>query len=81
MSTDQIATFVEHGAETGCVEISELNELVDALRARRRGGRHLYEQLEERAIDVNDDCGREKRESTYVNGDLAMRRRTRSSSS
>src|SRR6478609_477394 len=31
MSTEQIAAFVEHGVETGCVEISELNELVDTL--------------------------------------------------
>jgi RNA polymerase primary sigma factor len=34
--------------------------------------RGLYEQLEERAIEVNDDCGREREKSTYVNGDLAV---------
>jgi RNA polymerase primary sigma factor len=71
MSTEQIAAFVEHGVETGCVEISELNELVDTLHLGDEEVSNLYEQLEEHHVDVNDDCGREKVESTYVNGDLA----------
>jgi RNA polymerase primary sigma factor len=71
MSTDPIATLLEHGAETGCVEISELNELADQLGLGDDEIANLYEQLEERGVDVKDDCGREKTESsTYVNGDL-----------
>jgi len=71
MSTDPIATLLEHGAETGCVEISELNELADQLGLGDDEISNLYEQLEERGVDVKDDCGREKAESsTYVNGDL-----------
>ena len=34
--------------------------------------RSFLEQLEERDIDVRDDCGREQVESTYINGDLAI---------
>ena len=72
MSTDPIATLLEHGSETGCVEISELNELTDNLELGDEEIASLYEQLEERGIDVKDDCGREKApSSTYVNGDLA----------
>ena len=71
MSTEQITAFVEHGVETGCVEISELNELVDTLHLGDEEVSNLYEQLEEHHVDVNDDCGREKVESTYINGDLA----------
>src|SRR6476659_840984 len=71
MSTDQITAFVEHGAETGCVEISELNELVDTLHLGDEEVARLYEQLEEHHVDVSDDCGREQVESTYINGDLA----------
>jgi RNA polymerase primary sigma factor len=71
MSTDPIATLMEHGSETGCVEISELNELADQLGLGDDEIASLYEQLEERGVDVKDDCGREKTESsTYVNGDL-----------
>ena len=72
MSTDAIAALLEHGSETGCVEISELNELSDQLELGDEEITSLYEQLEERGIDVRDDCGREKApSSTYVNGDLA----------
>ena len=72
MSTDPIATLLEHGSETGCVEISELNELADQLELGDDEITSLYEQLEERGVDIRDDCGREKApSSTYVNGDLA----------
>src|SRR5436189_2228260 len=71
MSTDQIAAFVDHGVETGCVEISELNEHVDQLHLGDEEVAKLYEQLEEHHVEVSDDCGREKAESTYINGDLA----------
>src|SRR4029453_8528518 len=71
MSTDQIAALLEKGAETGCLEISELNELVEALELGDEEIEHLYEQLQEQHIDVHDDGGREQVESTYVNGDLA----------
>ncbi len=72
MGTDPLATLLEHGSETGCVEISELNVLADQLELGDDEITSLYEQLEERGIDVRDDCGREKPESsTYVNGDLA----------
>jgi RNA polymerase primary sigma factor len=72
MSTDPVATLLEHGAEAGCVELSELNHLVDQLELGDQEITSLYEQLEERGVDVRDDCGREKApSSTYVNGDLA----------
>jgi RNA polymerase primary sigma factor len=72
MSTDPISALLEHGTETGCVEISELNELVDTLHLGDDEVARLYEQLEERGVDVRDDCGREQAaSSTYVNGELA----------
>jgi RNA polymerase primary sigma factor len=71
MSANQITALLDKGSETGCVEISELNELVEALELGDEEVTNLYEQLEERDVDVRDDCGRERAESTYVNGDLA----------
>src|SRR4029450_13445170 len=72
MSAEQIAAFVDHGVETGCVEISQLNELVDTLHLGDEEVASLYEQLEEHHVEISDDCGREAPESTYVNGDLAV---------
>jgi RNA polymerase primary sigma factor len=72
MSTDPIAALLDHGSEAGCVEISELNELADQLELGDEEITNVYEQLEERGIDIRDDCGRVKApSSTYVNGDLA----------
>jgi RNA polymerase primary sigma factor len=71
MTTDPISALLEHGSEAGCVEISELNQLVETLDLGDEDIARVYEQLEERGIDVRDDCGREQAESTYVNGDLA----------
>ena len=71
MSADQITALLDKGTEAGCLEISELNELVEALELGDEEVANLYEQLEERDVDVRDDCGKEQAESTYVNGDLA----------
>jgi RNA polymerase primary sigma factor len=72
MSTDPVSALLDHGTETGCLEISELNELVDTLHLGDDEVARLYEQLEERGVDVRDDCGREQAaSSTYVNGELA----------
>jgi RNA polymerase primary sigma factor len=70
MSTDPIIALLETGSETGCVEISELNQLAETLELDDDAITNIYEQLEERGVEVKDDCGRETKESTYVNGDL-----------
>jgi RNA polymerase primary sigma factor len=72
MTSDPIAAFVEHGAESGCVEISQLHELVDTNDLGDEEVARLYEQLEEHHVDISDDCGKQEVESTYVNGDLAV---------
>jgi RNA polymerase primary sigma factor len=70
--TSLLETLLARGEEDDCVNLSRFNELVAAeeLDDDEIGG--LYEQLEERGIEVSDDCGREQNESTYVNGDLAV---------
>src|SRR6266511_1354093 len=71
MSADPISALLEHGSEAGRVEISKLNELAETLDLGDEQVARIYEQLEERGVEIRDDCGREKAESTYVNGDLA----------
>ena len=72
ITREQIDALIAHGEEEGCLNLSELDEFVQEHELEDNDVRGLYEQLEERAIEVNDDCGRESEKSTYVNGDLAV---------
>jgi RNA polymerase primary sigma factor len=67
-----LETLLARGEDEGCVNLSQLNELVAAEELDDDEIGRLYEQLEERGIEVTDDCGREQEHSTYVNGDLAV---------
>jgi RNA polymerase primary sigma factor len=69
---ERIQTLIARGEEEGCVDLSQFNELVAEHELDEDEVAHLYEQLEERGIELSDDCGRESDHSTYVNGDLAV---------
>src|SRR5512133_1899459 len=70
--TTLLETLLAKSEEDDCVNLSQLNELVASEELDDEEIGRLYEQLEERGIEVSDDCGREQDESTYVNGDLAV---------
>jgi RNA polymerase primary sigma factor len=72
ITTDHVDALVARSGEQGCVNLSHLNELAQEQELEDEDIRALYEQLEERAIEVSDDCGKESNDSTYVNGDLAV---------
>jgi RNA polymerase primary sigma factor len=68
----QVQALLDRGEEQEYIELSELNDLVDALDLGDGEVGALYEEIERRQIALKDDCGRESsRASTYVNGDLA----------
>jgi RNA polymerase primary sigma factor len=69
---EQIESLIARGEQEGCVNLSQLNELVAEHELEDDEVGRVYEQLEERGIELSDDCGRESEESTYVNGDLAV---------
>jgi RNA polymerase primary sigma factor len=55
------------------LNLSRFNEFVAEHELDDEDVRGVYEQLDERGIEVSDDCGHAgKDESTYVNGDLAV---------
>jgi RNA polymerase primary sigma factor len=65
--------LLDRGEETGCIELSELDELVQTLDLDDDAVSALYEDIESRGIDLKDNCGRESAPAaTYVNGDLAI---------
>ena len=69
--TAQVEALLDRGEEQGCVNLSEFHQLIGALELEEDQAEQLYERLEERGIEVTDDCGRETVDATYVNGDLA----------
>jgi RNA polymerase primary sigma factor len=72
MSTDQLKALIDQGEERGCINLSAFSELVQELDLGDEAIAGLYEQLEERQIELTDDCSNNTVEdSTYVNGDLA----------
>jgi RNA polymerase primary sigma factor len=72
VSQDQLAALLERGEEQGCLNLSAFSELVQSLELDEEELAGLYEQLDERGIDLTDDCGHERSDATYVNGDLAV---------
>jgi RNA polymerase primary sigma factor len=67
-----IAGLLAEGEERACLNLSRVNEFVVEHELDEEEVRELYEQAEERGIEISDDCGREREQSTYANGDLAI---------
>jgi RNA polymerase primary sigma factor len=72
MLQPEIATLLERGEEHGCLNLSELADFMQETDLDEDETEALYRQLEERHIELTDDCGRAAADSTYVNGDLAV---------
>jgi RNA polymerase primary sigma factor len=73
MGTDPIASIIEQGEDQGCLNLSALSEILGELDLGEEEVEALYRQLDERGIELTDDCGRaDAPQSTYVNGDLAV---------
>ena len=64
--------LMEHAEEMGCINMSAFTTLVQDLELDDDELTGLYEQIEERGIELTDDCSRpEVDESTYVNSEIA----------
>lgn len=69
----QLAALVARGEESRCLELSELNGLVEALGLDEGQVAAVIEEIEGRDIELTDDCGREVPEHvSYANEDLAV---------
>jgi RNA polymerase primary sigma factor len=68
----EVASLVGRGEESGCVNLSELDELAQALELLADDIEALEDLLEAKGIDLSDDCGRPAVEpTTFRNGELA----------
>ncbi len=55
-SHDQLRALMEHAEEAGCVNLSAFSQTVTELELDEEEVSSLYEQLEERGIELTDDC-------------------------
>ena len=68
----EVASLVGRGEESGCINLSELAELAQALELLDDDIEALEDLLEAKGIDLSDDCGRGQVEPTsFRNGELA----------
>ena len=69
---DRLTALIDRAEEQGCVNLSQFSELLHELDLDEDELAHVYEQLEERGIELSDDCGQVREDdATFVNGDLA----------
>jgi RNA polymerase primary sigma factor len=71
-SRPEVAALIARGEERGCLNLSELDELVQALELGDADIDALEAHLEAQGVDITDDCGRAGVEPTsFRNGELA----------
>jgi RNA polymerase primary sigma factor len=68
---EPIAALMELGEREGCLELSEVSRAIEQAELDDEDVERLYQDIQERGIELSDDCGRATAEPTYVNGDLA----------
>jgi RNA polymerase primary sigma factor len=70
-SRAEVAALIARGEERGCINMSELDELVQALELADDDVDTLESHIEAQGIDIGDDCGRAGVEpTTFRNGEL-----------
>jgi RNA polymerase primary sigma factor len=67
-----IEALLDQGEEQGCVNLSRFSEFVQEHELEDEEIHRLHEDLDARGIDLTDDCGQDRPDATYVNGDLAV---------
>jgi RNA polymerase primary sigma factor len=71
-SRPEVAALVARGEERGCINLSEFDELVQALELGDEDLDALEAHFEALGVDIGDDCGRTGVEpTTFRNGELA----------
>jgi RNA polymerase primary sigma factor len=72
MTPERIEILVDHGEEHGCVNLTELHELIARLELEEEETEALLARLEARGIDVTDECSRAiEEEVVYANDQVA----------
>jgi RNA polymerase primary sigma factor len=69
MSYDQLRALIEHGEETGCVNLSAFTQLLTELEIDDEEMQTLYQRLEDHGIELTDDCSLPYAEETHYSNE------------
>jgi RNA polymerase primary sigma factor len=69
MSHDQLRALMEHAEEAGCINLSAFTQLLTELDLDDEDVSSLYEQIDERGIDLTDDCSLPRAEETHFSNE------------
>jgi RNA polymerase primary sigma factor len=72
MVQPEVSALLDAAEEAGCLELSDVNQLVERIELPEEDVDRLYQEAQERGIEVKDDCGQQRDAPVYVNGDLAV---------
>jgi RNA polymerase primary sigma factor len=68
----EIGALIERAERAGCLQLSELEEVLTTVELDPGDVEGIHEELDARGIEVSDDCGRsESTAAHYANGELA----------
>src|SRR5919106_6047573 len=69
---ERVAALIEAGRPAECVDLSEVDSLVQELNLSEEEAEQIQERIESAGLSVDDDCGKEAAEpASYRNGELA----------
>jgi RNA polymerase primary sigma factor len=71
MGQDPLDALLARGEEAGCLELSDLQDTAETLALDDDELTALCETIEERGIELRDDCGRAAEGAPYGNGEVA----------
>jgi RNA polymerase primary sigma factor len=69
MSHDQLRALMEHAEEAGCVNLSAFTQLLTELELEDEEVASLFEQLDERGIELTDDCSLPDAQETHFSNE------------
>jgi RNA polymerase primary sigma factor len=68
---ERVDRLIERSDEIGCVNLSELSDLVQELELDDEQAQALHDRIEARGLDISDDCGQQVDPTKYQNGEMA----------
>ena len=70
-TSERVAGLIEAGRDRDCVELSEVDSLVQELGLSDEQADLVHDQIESEGLAIRDDCGKKAEQAGYRNGELA----------